>query len=190
MKILSILILSLLVFNCSSGGKKVFWCGDHACINKKERQAYFKKNLIVEVKELKSRSKEEKLEMEKILSEARINEKKRINNEKISIKETKLNEKIKKREQKLLKKEEGKKRKAYIKEQKRLEKEKLKKAKMNKKKQQVVTKKEKNKFFKKKNKVNEPLNNEENVNTFGNIVKKIINRNKGKSYPDINTLGE
>ena len=31
--------------------KKVYWCGDHPCINKKEKEAYFKKTMIVEAKE-------------------------------------------------------------------------------------------------------------------------------------------
>ena len=31
----------------------VYWCGDHPCINKKEKEAYFKKNMIVEKRNLK-----------------------------------------------------------------------------------------------------------------------------------------
>jgi hypothetical protein len=30
----------------------VYWCGDHACINNKEKKAYFEKTLITEIKDL------------------------------------------------------------------------------------------------------------------------------------------
>ena len=43
MRYLILLICSLLLFACSNG-KRVYWCGDHACINNKERESYFKKN--------------------------------------------------------------------------------------------------------------------------------------------------
>ena len=42
---------------CCSNGKRVYWCGDHACINNKEKEAYFKKTMIVEIKELSKRIK-------------------------------------------------------------------------------------------------------------------------------------
>jgi len=51
MKYLILLIFSLLLFACSNG-KKVYWCGDHACINNKEKKAYFEKTLITEIKDL------------------------------------------------------------------------------------------------------------------------------------------
>ena len=40
-----------MLFSCTSG-KTVYWCGDHPCINNKEKEAYFKKTMIVEVKEI------------------------------------------------------------------------------------------------------------------------------------------
>ena len=51
MKYIIILIFSFFLISCSSR-KTVYWCGDHACINKKEKEAYFKKTMIVEVKEI------------------------------------------------------------------------------------------------------------------------------------------
>ena len=56
MKHLMLLTFALFLFACSNG-KKVYWCGDHACINKKEREAYFKKTMIVEVRELNKQNK-------------------------------------------------------------------------------------------------------------------------------------
>ena len=43
--------LSFLFILLSCGGNKdVFWCGDHACVNKAEKENYFKKNMIVVIK--------------------------------------------------------------------------------------------------------------------------------------------
>ena len=43
------LIIFIFTFSCS-GNKGVYWCGDHPCLNKVEKEAYFKKTMIVEVK--------------------------------------------------------------------------------------------------------------------------------------------
>ena len=43
--ILILFYLSSCANNLNSG---VFWCGDHQCVNKKEKEAYFKKTLTVE----------------------------------------------------------------------------------------------------------------------------------------------
>ena len=37
MKYLIFLVFGFLLFSCSNS-KSVYWCGDHACINKKERK--------------------------------------------------------------------------------------------------------------------------------------------------------
>ena len=60
MKHLILLIFSLLLFACSKV-KKVYWCGDHACINNKEKEAYFKKTMIIEIRELSKQNKKEVL---------------------------------------------------------------------------------------------------------------------------------
>jgi len=58
-RIFYILLTLLLLSNCSNQ-KKVFWCGDHACLNNKEKKAYFKKTMIVELKVInKSEKKKE-----------------------------------------------------------------------------------------------------------------------------------
>ena len=48
-----------LLFACSNN-KSVYWCGDHACINNKEKKAYFKKTMIVEKRDLVRRNDEKK----------------------------------------------------------------------------------------------------------------------------------
>ena len=50
MKFLYFLLIFILLSNCS-GNKSVYWCGDHACVNEKERIAYFKKNMVIEIKD-------------------------------------------------------------------------------------------------------------------------------------------
>ena len=59
MKYLILLIFLLFLFSCSNG-KRVYWCGDHACINNKEKKSYFKKTMIVEVRELSKQNKKSK----------------------------------------------------------------------------------------------------------------------------------
>ena len=43
------LIFFMLILSCSTV-KKVYICGDHQCIDKKEFNEYFSKNLIIEIK--------------------------------------------------------------------------------------------------------------------------------------------
>ena len=56
MKILVCLIILFILTSCSTD-KDTFWCGDHRCINKKEKEDYFKKTMIVEIKDLKKKKK-------------------------------------------------------------------------------------------------------------------------------------
>ena len=51
----------ILLFSCSNN-KSVYWCGDHACINKKEKESFFKKTMIVEKRELNEKNKLSKTE--------------------------------------------------------------------------------------------------------------------------------
>ena len=92
MKYLILLILSLLVFACSNG-KRVYWCGDHACINNKEKEAYFKKTMIVEIRELSKQNKKSKSELEIIKKQAGLEQKKEIKNKKELNKLVKLEKK-------------------------------------------------------------------------------------------------
>ena len=72
-----ILFIILLLTSCSTT-KGVYWCGDHPCINKKEKEAYFKKTMIVEVRDIKKKSYKNNSEIEKLLKQAKLDEKNRI----------------------------------------------------------------------------------------------------------------
>ena len=95
----------LITVNCSntSSFKTVYWCGDHQCINKKERQDYFKKTMIVEIKDLKGRNNKNS-QTEKLLEQAKLDQKKQIKDEKKLLKEEKLKRKREIIEEKELKK--------------------------------------------------------------------------------------
>ena len=56
-----------LIVGCGSSNT-VYWCGDHQCINKKEREAYFKKTMIVEVRDTKDFESENKSISQNILN--------------------------------------------------------------------------------------------------------------------------
>ena len=105
MKILLYLFLLFFLVGCESYSKKVYWCGDHPCINKKEREAYFKKTMIVEVKEFEKKDKKSNSEIEKIINQAKLDEKKRIKDEKALAKQAKLDEKRRIAEEKALAKQ-------------------------------------------------------------------------------------
>ena len=91
MKSLFYLLLFIIIISCTTD-KEVYWCGDHPCINKNEREAYFKKTMIVEIKEIKTTSKNNS-EVEQIMRQAGVEEKYRTTNEKDLTKEIKLEEK-------------------------------------------------------------------------------------------------
>ena len=92
MKILLIFFLLITIISCSYN-KKVFWCGDHPCINIKEKETYFKKTMIVEVRNLEKKDLKNISGMEKIIAQAKIDEKERIKREKELVKQAKIDEK-------------------------------------------------------------------------------------------------
>ena len=98
-------LIILFIFTSCSTDKGTYWCGDHPCINKKEKEAYFKKTMIVEIKNLEKMNSKNNSEIEKIIQQARKGEKKRINNEKNMAKQAKLEDKRKKKEEKYLTKQ-------------------------------------------------------------------------------------
>ena len=106
MKNLFLIILFLLVTNCKST-KTVHWCGDHQCVNEKERKAYFAKTMIIEIREIDTKAKkfkEDKKEQKKISKQARLDEEKRKKEQKRILKQARLDEKKRKKEQKKIKK--------------------------------------------------------------------------------------
>ena len=92
MKYLVIFIFLFLLFACSNS-KSVYWCGDHACINNEEKESYFKKTMIVEMRELGKNNKKGKSEFETIIKQAGLEQKKEIKNKKELSKLVKLEKK-------------------------------------------------------------------------------------------------
>ena len=70
---LYIIFFLLIIINGCSNINKTFWCGDHPCINNKEKEAYFKKNQVVEKKVFGK--KEKYVPDEEIIKKAVITEK-------------------------------------------------------------------------------------------------------------------
>ena len=166
--------LFFFILSCASSNS-VYWCGDHPCINKKEKEAYFKKTMIVEVKDLKRDSHKDKSDVEKLLLQAKKSEKRRIDKEKQLLKQARLDEK------------------REIKEEKELLKEiKLEEKKRNKVEKKTLNKKVeiKQKKITKKNITLESSieNHEISSNKFGELVEKIIKKNSFRTFPDINDM--
>jgi len=192
MKYLILLIFSLLVFACSNG-KRVYWCGDHACINNKEKEAYFKKTMIVEIRELSKQNKKSKSELEIIKKQAGLEQKKEIKNEKELAKQVRLDKKRRIKEEKELAKQVRLDKKRRIKEEKEL----IKQVRLEEKK---IIKEEKKSYKKKELKTeNVPLEKEIVINTgiarmnissneFKELVEKITNKNMFRPYPNINDI--
>ena len=180
--------------SCSSN-KGVYWCGDHPCINNKEKEAYFKKTMIVEVKNYKKGKSKNDSEIEKLMYQAKLDEKKRIKNEKQIKKETENEEKdlikkIKLEEKNRIKEEKKLAKQLKIEEKKRVKEEKKLAKQKSKSKLKKVAKLDKKELKKKETlKIDKP---EENIelysDNFTDLVNKIIKRNNSRSYPEINDI--
>ena len=196
MKHLILLVFSLLLLACSNG-KKVYWCGDHACINNKEKEAYFKKTMIVEIRELNKRNNKSKSELETIMKHAGLEQKKEIKNKKKLAKQTRLEEKRRIKEEKEVAKQARLDEKRRIKEEKKLAKQVRLEEKRG---ARDIWKKEKKSSKKKIPKTeNVPLEKEVLINTgiarngissteFKKLVEKITKKNMFRSYPSINDI--
>ena len=119
MKKITLFLCIFFIFGCQSQ-KKVYWCGDHPCINKKEKKAYFKKNMVVEVRKIGKNYKRNDSEMETIIAQAKLMEKKRIKDEKDFAKQERLEEKRRIKEEKGLAEQVRLEEKRRIKEEKEL----------------------------------------------------------------------
>ena len=162
MKSLFYTMVFFIIIACSAN-KTVYWCGDHPCINKNEKKAYFKKTMIVEVKELKKESLKNSSEIEKIMQQAELEEKIRIKKEKKSTKYAKLENKQRKKEEKILAKQIKRDEKKLLKNEKKVAKKIIK----------IDDSVEKNTMI---------------TSDFRKLVEKIINRNAFRPYPDINDI--
>ena len=175
MKKLFFLFIILLIANCSNT-KNVYWCGDHKCINKKEKEAYFKKTMVVEIRDLNKEKNKKDSNVNKILKQAKLNEKKRLNNEKNFEKEAKIE--LKKR----IKKEKEMKKQAKLDEKKRIQEEKELEKKVKKDEKKIINVDQ--------NKISEitKQKNLEDSLSFENLVEEIFIRDNLKPYPDINEI--
>ena len=164
------------VFSCASNNS-VYWCGDHACINKKEKEDYFKKTMVVEKRIITDDNKKKLLQSDKVIKQAKINQKKQIQNEKEIAKQAKLEKKLKAKEEK-----------ERIKSEKKIAK-KLKKEEKKRLKQLEKPIKEKKIS---KNEINilkdDDTKKIDSDSVFADLKKKIINKNIKKPYPSINDI--
>tara|TARA_Y100000590_G_scaffold85333_1_gene95374 strand:- start:10121 stop:10684 length:564 start_codon:yes stop_codon:yes gene_type:complete len=185
MKIFVMLLIFFLSLGCAQH-KGVYWCGDHPCINKKEKEAYFKKTMIVEVKHIEKDSYKD-TDIQKLMDQAKINEKKRIINEKELEKEAKLEKKRKLKEEKELLKQSKIEEKRRLKEEKELDKiiendEKKKKKSSSKK---SVSKIEIEDINNKKQTITSDAN-KGNLSKFEELVEKITLQDR--PYPEVNDI--
>jgi len=168
-----IFILSMVV--ACSNNKTVYWCGDHPCINKKEKEAYFKKTMIVEIKDLKNKNYKNRTEYERIMQQAQLDEKKRIKGEKNLAKQAKLEEKRRIREEKDLVKQIKLEDKKRIKEEKELSRSK-------------IVKNETKHLKKNVESTTSIANTKIELGKFSEIVEKITKKNSFRPFPDIDDI--
>ena len=200
MKTLLYLII-LFIFTSCSTDKAVYWCGDHPCINKKEKEAYFKKTMIIEIKNLEKKTSKNNSEIEKIIKQAQRGEKKRIKEEKNMAKQAKLEDKRKKREEKNMTKQA----KLEDKRKKREEKNMAKQAKLEDKRKkreekylmkqierdEAIIIKKKKKTSKQSVNIDAGIESTATISTnFDKLVEMITKRNIFRPYPDINDIRE
>ena len=174
MKNLFFLFILFIIISCSPN-RGVYWCGDHPCINKKEKEAYFKKTMIVEIRYLNKNNYKDESEIEKLLQQAQMNEKKRIKNEKDLTKQAKLEEKRRIKEEKELANEIKQEEERRVK----VEKKTLKKK---------IAKKQKKPSEKSVALDSDIRNVKINLNKFSDLVEKITKQNIFRPYPDINDI--
>jgi len=186
------LCVFFLIFSCTNN-KSVYWCGDHPCINNKEKEAYFKKTMIVEVRELKKENNKDISEFEKLLKQAQVDEKKRIMSEKGLAKQVRLEEKRRIKEEKELAKQVRLEEKRRIKEEKELAKQ-----------VRLEEKREKNNIWKDEKKLpkkemSKTKNKETAINIdmastnissakFKELAERITLKNKFRPFPNINDI--
>ena len=121
MRFITFLLLPLLLLNCTNN-RTVYWCGDHACVNNKEKKLYFKNNMTIEIREIYKKKNKYKSELEIIKKQAGIQEKNILKTDETLISKKQTDNKISIKEQKKITKQILLEEKKRIKEEKRLEK--------------------------------------------------------------------
>jgi len=181
-----IFITILLLISSCTKKNIVYWCGDHACVNKDEKESYFKKTMIVEVKNDQIVDAEKISNIEKIITQSKSNKVDyKIKNEDLKKNNKSLNKRIIKEKKRQLKEEKRLAKIANKEEKKRLKKEK---------KLEKRLKSDEKKLKKQKIGKNKKVAKNPDVlpvsSTFSNLVKNILNRDSHKSFPDINNIPE
>jgi len=190
MRYLISLLFIFFLSNCTNDNK-VFWCGDHACVNKAERESYFKKTMIVEVKNFNKDNYNKKLsELDYIKKEFNIAGENKVILRKKSTKQLDISE-LSAVEKRKIAKEVRLEKKRIINEQKALARKNSKNEKIRLKEEKLLAKKIEKDIKINKKKDNKKLVKSTNVfkintSSFKKIVENIKNKNKSKSYPDIN----
>ena len=192
MKNLFFIFILFMVVACSNN-KSVYWCGDHPCINKKEKEAYFKKTMIVEIKNLRDKNYKSSTEYERIMQQAQLDEKKRIKGEKNLTKQAKLEEKRRIREEKDLAKQAKLEEKRRIREEKDLAKQiKLEDKKRIKEEKELskskIVKNETKHLKKNVESTTSIANTKIELGKFSEIVEKITKKNSFRAFPDIDDI--
>ena len=192
MKNLFFILILFMVVACSNN-KSVYWCGDHPCINKKEKESYFKKTMIVEIKNLKNKNYKSSTEFERIMQQAQLDEKKRIKGKKNLEKQAKLEEKRRIRAEKDFAKQAKLEEKRLIREEKDLAKQiKLEDRKRIKEKKELSRSKVVKKERKHLKKNVEPTTGIENtkidLGKFSEIIEAITKKNTFRPFPDIDDI--
>ena len=185
MKSLFFLFTLFLTISCSTN-KNVYWCGDHPCINKKEREAYFKETMIVEIKDLENGNYKDVSDIEKVMQQAKLNRNEEIKSEKDLVKYKKLKEKNLKKQLKLEKKRRIKEEKNLAKQIKLEKKRRIKDKKRKSKKKNIV--KQKNQLKKNVELDAGVADTKIKLGEFSELFEKITKKNTLRPYPDINDI--
>ena len=183
MKTYIYLLILIFVTSCSNY-KEVYWCGDHACADNKEKEAYFKKTMIVEVRNLDKNSNDGISQNAKILNQGKSNKKRNIisdaelkeeinieeqieiQEKEIAIREQELEEQIEMQEKEMAKKEKEQKQENNPPEDEKVS--------LNEDSSSTFAKVVENNDIKSKN--------------FDELVEKILIRNSTRSFPKINDI--
>jgi len=175
MRIYKYFAIIFFIISCSPN-KGVYWCGDHACANNKEKESYFKKTMIVEVRNSDNDNGKILSTNEIILNQSESAEKKTI------INDEKFNQKIKNEEKQMEENEKLIEKLIELQEEKRanLEREiKAENQKLSMEKKEQLT----SSSFAKVLEIKEIKSK-----NFEEIVEKILIRNSSRSYPKINDI--
>ena len=199
------ILLFIILLSCTNK-KEVHWCGDHACINNKEKKAYFEKTLITEIKDL-TKQKRKKSDFEIIKEKAGLDldkEKEEEFEDKIKVLSTEerkaLAKQLRLEEKQRIKEEKKLTKKSRLDEKKigneaKAEGDCTKLVKLHEKLKCKMDEKKANKAKSKKDdskiKLEASVINEKDMDSsveFNELVKKIHKKNLSRSYPDINDI--